>query len=128
MATPVLTPSLQNNAASRKSMALYCRVDRASVITNLLSTIQTSGKQLANILAIDTGLKVSVESGKTFQANAFLQKELFEEYHILEPVAFSVPLNTLMDCLSIFGTNIISYVPTEVHIMYRGYGHKLCIV
>lgn len=55
----------------------------------------------------DTGLKMTVEDAKTFQANAFIQSNLFQEFKIGEDddFGFTISLSTLLECLSIFGAS-----------------------
>jgi hypothetical protein len=56
------------------------------------------------------GLKMTVEAAKTFQANAFIQCNLFNEFQIAEDAdfGFNVSLSTLLECLSIFGSSAAS--------------------
>ncbi len=52
------------------------------------------------------GLKMTVEDAKTFQANAFIQSSMFNEFNIGEEddFGFNISLSTLLECLSIFGS------------------------
>ena len=53
------------------------------------------------------GLKMTVEAAKTFQANAFIQRNIFSDFQIAEEddYGFNVSLTTLLECLSIFGSS-----------------------
>ena len=57
------------------------------------------------------GLKVTAEISKSFQANAFIQRETFIEYNVSEEIqeeqddtTFNISLNTLIHCLNLCGT------------------------
>lgn len=76
--------------------------------------------QLAHVAISPKGIKFTVEVARCFQANTFLQSELFQEYTFKgdEPEEFSIQLSgtlltslefadrcvALLDCLNIFGT------------------------
>ena len=53
------------------------------------------------------GIKFIAEYAKSVQATAFLDARMFDEFHIhqtqMSPISFSFQLQTLVECLSIFG-------------------------
>ncbi len=56
----------------------------------------------------EKGLKLTVEDSKSFQANAFIQRELFQQYEIdassdSSEVSFRLYMPSLIDCLGLFG-------------------------
>lgn len=56
--------------------------------------------QIATVFASENGLKVTVETAKCIQANAFLQSEVFQEYRLKENnISFQINLTILMVCI-----------------------------
>ncbi|KAF8061634.1 Rad1/Rec1/Rad17 [Lyophyllum atratum] len=76
----------------------------------------------ATVTATDRGLTITVEEARTLLGTAFIFSDTFDEYayrsenpavessqgsedvDLADNVAFEVPLNTLIECLNIFGT------------------------
>ncbi|KAF9654082.1 Rad1-domain-containing protein [Thelephora ganbajun] len=80
----------------------------------------------ATVTITNDGFTVTVEEARTLLATAFVFKDMFEEYtyhpeplqlqsqpaqgsqQTINSVAFEIPLNTLIECLNIFGTSSVS--------------------
>ncbi|KAA0198978.1 hypothetical protein HAZT_HAZT010767 [Hyalella azteca] len=85
--------------------------------------------QTATVCASANGLKVTVEEGKTLQANAFIQAEFFQDYHIKEEVlTFKINLWVLVECLSIFGSRSSPGMSAALKLMYNGHGSPLSLL
>lgn len=61
----------------------------------------------ATIYIKKDGLKMTLEDAKSYQANAFIQSNIFNEFKINEDddFGFNVCLSTLIECLNLFGTS-----------------------
>lgn len=80
-------------------------------LINLLKSIKFTDSTV--LFATDQGFKFTVEDGKCMQANAFLQKDLFDFYNIKEEFIVKLPLKVLLHCLMIFGgtsSTVIKFV------------------
>lgn len=78
------------------------------------------------------GIKFTVEESKIFQANAFLQEQLFQEYNWNqqnehEQFRFRVHLPHLLECLNIFGSGPGGQY-TALQLLYSGYGRPLVLM
>lgn len=64
------------------------------------------------------GIKMTVEDAKTFQANAFIQSNMFNEFNIgdEDDFAFNISMGTLLECLSIFGISSSGGGGTTFHL------------
>ncbi|XP_065333164.1 cell cycle checkpoint protein RAD1-like [Cloeon dipterum] len=112
--------------AEESQYQLVFRMDNVKNIYHLLKAINFHPR--ATCFATDSGLKVSVESAKCCQANAFIQTEIFQEYTLQptdESVSFSLDLNVLLECLDIFGDANSNSSPTALMLRYQGYGHPI---
>lgn len=112
-----------------QQFAFLARMENIKVLSLLLKAI--SFKDRANIFISETGLKVSVEDCKCAQMNAFINKDLFEEYVLREgmgdepesnELAFSVSLPAVIECLNVFGSSGDGASP-HLKMCYAGYGH-----
>eukprot|EP01104_Vermistella_antarctica_P011686 TRINITY_DN3297_c0_g1_i2.p1 TRINITY_DN3297_c0_g1~~TRINITY_DN3297_c0_g1_i2.p1 ORF type:complete len:198 (+),score=31.39 TRINITY_DN3297_c0_g1_i2:313-906(+) len=135
-------PSLEtyNMNTEVRPAEFYCRTSRAQVVSSLLSTIHSGKTQTASAIISPTGIKMTVDGcdgrsassvrSSNYQANAFLQSDLFDVFtladHIKEPIRFQLPLHTFIECLNIFGGSS-SPISTELKIMYSGYGTPLTL-
>ncbi|ORY08167.1 cell cycle checkpoint protein RAD1 [Basidiobolus meristosporus CBS 931.73] len=87
------------------------RLQNVRSLVVLLRAIQFKERAVCTITP--NGLKFSVEESRCVQAHAYLQSSLFQEYQFDAPISsinsqenivFGVQLNTLIECLNIFGT------------------------
>lgn len=132
-------------------MAFWCKIDNVRVVTTVLSTIHAkptkggdSVQQIASVNINKNGLKFTVEEARSFQANALLTSELFQEYHFADeggsaaasgaaPSAgqgqgqfcFRINFSVMMECLSIFSQ---STAYTAMQMGYGGYGQPLIMM
>ncbi|MBN3322138.1 RAD1 protein, partial [Atractosteus spatula] len=105
---------------------LVASLDNVRSLSNILKAI--SFKDHSLFTATPNGLKVTVEDSKCLQANAFIQAEIFQDYFIKEDsVGFTVNLTVLLDCLTIFGGNVVPGVTTALRMCYGGYGYPLTL-
>ncbi|XP_018009885.1 cell cycle checkpoint protein RAD1 [Hyalella azteca] len=108
-------------------LQLVAKIDNANIVLHLLKTI--SFRETATVCASANGLKVTVEEGKTLQANAFIQAEFFQDYHIKEEVlTFKINLWVLVECLSIFGSRSSPGMSAALKLMYNGHGSPLVLL
>jgi cell cycle checkpoint protein len=106
-----------------------CKLDNVRIITNVLSALQFKKEgQFATVIISSNGIKFTVEENQSFQGNAFLQQDIFQEYkfnggdHQFEQ--FRINLSILLDCLNIYG--ISSFVAMQMG--FGGYGHSLVVM
>ncbi|KAF4516869.1 hypothetical protein B566_EDAN014367 [Ephemera danica] len=119
-----MPPSSQGDDES--NYQLVVKIDNVKNIYFLLKAI--SFQEKATCFATDNGLKITVEDLKCIQANAFIQVEIFQEYHLNDsdgPVTFSLDLNVLLECLNIFGAATLHNVSTALKLCYRGHGYPV---
>jgi len=117
------------------SCVLLCKGENAKSIANLVSCIHTTNSAKKHQMAICTlsrnGIKFTVEETKIYQANTFLQDQLFQEYNWNqnneEQFRFKLNLTFFLDCLNIFGSTGGSGY-TALQMVYRGYGHPLVLM
>ncbi|KAM5191483.1 cell cycle checkpoint protein RAD1 [Mantella aurantiaca] len=103
-----------------------CSLDNARNLSNILKAVHF--KDHAACFATSNGLKVTVETAKCLQANAFIQAGIFQEFSVQEEsVMFRINLTVLLDCLTIFGASAAPASPTALKMCYRGYGHPLIL-
>jgi len=106
-----------------------CKIDNVRIITNVLSALQFKKEgQFATVIISSNGIKFTVEENQSFQGNAFLQQDIFQEFkfngdeHQFEQ--FRINLSILLDCLNIYGTS--SFVAMQMG--FGGYGHSLVVM
>ncbi|XP_023166439.2 cell cycle checkpoint protein RAD1 [Drosophila hydei] len=73
--------------------------------------------------ANEDGILISVEQGKSIQATLFISAAFFAEFRIDGSPSFSVKINVLAECLSLFGLSDCS-----VRILYKGEGSPLLLL
>ncbi|XP_059478782.1 cell cycle checkpoint protein RAD1-like [Neocloeon triangulifer] len=118
-------PSIDEDVEDSEYQLVF-RMDNVKNIYHLLKAINFHPK--ATCFATESGLRVSVESGKCSQANAFIQSEIFQEYQYdkeEESVNFSLDLSVLLECLDIFGDATSSSSSTALKLRYKGHGNPV---
>ncbi|UYV73580.1 RAD1 [Cordylochernes scorpioides] len=92
---------------NRDNYLFFAAVDNARNISQMLKTVNF--KEMALVVITPNGFKVSVTDSKCIQAAAFIQADLFSEFHLKEEsLSFQINLNVLLDCLTIFGPSTTS--------------------
>jgi len=125
------TPSSSQPGATSSNQQIdfvfFAKIENVQIIANLLNTLYTGKKELANVVINPKGIKVTVENARAFQANAFLQSDLFQEYTFKseEKEEFSVQLSALIDCLNVYGTQTNT---AQLQIAYQSYGKPLLLM
>ncbi|OXB66706.1 hypothetical protein ASZ78_013097 [Callipepla squamata] len=105
---------------------LTASLDNARNLSSLLRAVHFQDH--ATCFATANGLRVTVEDAKCIQANAFIQAEIFQEFHVQEEsVMFRINLAVLLDCLTIFGASSSPGTSTALRMCYRGYGYPLML-
>ena len=79
------------------------KLTNVKMLEKILRTVHLNDE--ASIYAKHNGLKMTVEAAKTFQANAFIQREMFNEFTIDEndEFAFNLSLDSVLKSLGLFG-------------------------
>jgi len=82
---------------------------------------------MVNVVLSQKGIKFTIDNSRCFQANTFLQKDLFQEYNYRadEKESFSIQLSALLDCLNIYGSDSSN---TALQIAYQSYGRPLLLM
>ncbi|KAG8235409.1 hypothetical protein J437_LFUL018628 [Ladona fulva] len=107
--------------------ALVAKMDNVKNISLLMKSINF--KETATCFGTENGLKVTVEDGKSIQANAFIQSDMFQEFSLSEDtVTFQINLTVFVECLNIFGPAHNPGTTTALKMCYEGYGHPLKIL
>ncbi|KAK7069646.1 ssDNA endodeoxyribonuclease [Halocaridina rubra] len=105
----------------------HAKIDNAKNVLQLLKAVNFS--DVATVFGSPSGLKVTVEEAKCFQANAFIQSDMFQEFDVKEDVVtFKVFLNILVECLNIFGVSTTPSVTPTLKMYYNGFGTPLEIL
>ena len=128
-------------------MAFWCKIDNVRVVTTVLSTIHSKGtkrggeneQQIASVCINKNGMKFTVEEARSFQANALLTSELFQEYHFADESVggtgsvggnggqfnFRINFSVMMECLMMF-SQTTTY--TAMQMGYGGYGQPMIMM
>uniref|UniRef100_A0A8C2T2A5 RAD1 checkpoint DNA exonuclease n=1 Tax=Coturnix japonica TaxID=93934 RepID=A0A8C2T2A5_COTJA len=119
-------PFSTQSPGSSEQYVLTASLDNARNLSSLLRAVHFQDH--ATCFATDNGLRVTVEDAKCIQANAFIQAEIFQEFHVQEEsVVFRINLAVLLDCLTIFGASSLPGTSTALRMCYRGYGYPLML-
>ncbi|XP_010723624.1 cell cycle checkpoint protein RAD1 [Meleagris gallopavo] len=119
-------PFSTQSPASGEQYVLTASLDNARNLSSLLRAVHFQDH--ATCFATANGLRVTVEDAKCIQANAFIQAEIFQEFHVHEEsVMFRINLAVLLDCLTIFGASSLPGTSTALRMCYRGYGYPLML-
>lgn len=87
--------------------------------------------QLVTVTLKATGIKFTVEEARTVQGSAFLQRDLWQDYHYNSEAdqRFTINLTVLLECLNIYGPVIPNQgSPPMLQMAYRGYGTPLLVM
>ncbi|XP_075239662.1 cell cycle checkpoint protein RAD1-like [Convolutriloba macropyga] len=90
---------------SASNCLFWGRLGNARILSSMLRCVQFS--RVANFNVSENGLKVTAEVSSCVQANAFLQKEIFDEFSIQtghSEVSFCLNVEVLIQCLNIYTT------------------------
>ncbi|RMX51697.1 hypothetical protein pdam_00008113 [Pocillopora damicornis] len=105
---------------------LVAKLDNARNLLNVLRAVYF--KESATCFVSSNGIKVTVEDAKCVQANAFVQRGIFQEFVFKEESAtFRINLNILLECLNIFGSSKDTRTCTAMKMCYAGYGSPLIL-
>lgn len=105
---------------------LVAKLDNARNLLNVLKAVYF--KESATCFVSSNGVKVTVEDAKCVQANAFVQRGIFQEFVFKEESAtFRINLNILLECLNIFGSSKDTRTCTAMKMCYAGYGSPLIL-
>ncbi|OXB79159.1 UNVERIFIED_CONTAM: hypothetical protein H355_006618 [Colinus virginianus] len=119
-------PFSTQSHSSGEQYVLTASLDNARNLSSLLRAVHFQDH--ATCFATANGLRVTVEDAKCIQANAFIQAEIFQEFHVQEEsVMFRINLAVLLDCLTIFGASSSPGTSTALRMCYRGYGYPLML-
>ncbi|NXJ04837.1 RAD1 protein, partial [Odontophorus gujanensis] len=119
-------PFSTQSLSSDEQYVLTASLDNARNLSSLLRAVHFQDH--ATCFATANGLRVTVEDAKCIQANAFIQAEIFQEFHVQEEsVMFRINLAVLLDCLTIFGASSSPGTSTALRMCYRGYGYPLML-
>lgn len=90
-------------AEDERDYILVAKLDNAKNLSSILKTVAFI--ETATCFISDNGLKVTVEQAKCVQCSAFIQASIFQQFTFTSstPAVFRINLNTLIECLSIFG-------------------------
>ena len=88
----------------------HSQADNVNSVAAILSPLIIEKKFCPCIVNLDdTGLFFTVEQARSVQACAKLERGMFQDFKIVgeEHESFSVDLSVLVDCLRIFGGNLL---------------------
>ena len=126
------TPATQQ-LSSEEAPYLEATLDKASLLSHVLSPLNFQKDAVVIIAVLSTGLKFTVEEARVLQATAFLSYEVFGHYALSTRAAaqqssvvfqFAVALNPLCECLNIFGTAEVS----TLKLVYQKPGMDLFLI
>lgn len=89
---------------------LVSKLSNAKLLLQIFRAIHF--KDDATVFLGANGIKMTVEEAKSFQANAFVQREIFHEYKLKDDIelSFNITLPTLLECLNLFGGSSVGSV------------------
>ncbi|XP_063900332.1 cell cycle checkpoint protein RAD1-like [Zophobas morio] len=102
------------------------QVDNVKKVSNPLRSVHIKDKAVFSIT--ERGIRVVLEEYSSFQAITFLQAEIFDTYEVSKSFEFGISLNTLLECLNIFGTSGSIISAPALKVSYEGYGSPLVIL
>lgn len=79
--------------------------------------------ETGSFMISEDGFKCTVEQGKCVQASLFIMTQCFSEFHVDGVVKFSINMNILAECLSIF-----SGIDCSMKMLYKGPEAPLILV
>ena len=87
-------------------VGFFGKLTNVKILQHIFKTISQLNDDACIYIKKD-GLKMTVETAKAFQANAFIQANIFNEFNIGDDdeFGFNVSLSTMLECLSIFGSS-----------------------
>ncbi|XP_064553215.1 cell cycle checkpoint protein RAD1 [Drosophila montana] len=100
---------------------LVCRLEHIKTFYSSIKAICFS--DFGTLQASEDGLLITVEQGKSIQATLFIAPAFFAEFKVDGAPSFSVKINVLAECLSLFGLSDCS-----IKILYKGEGAPLLLL
>ncbi|XP_017863133.1 PREDICTED: cell cycle checkpoint protein RAD1 isoform X2 [Drosophila arizonae] len=100
---------------------LVCRLEHIKTLYSSIKAICFS--DFGTLQASEDGLLITVEQGKSIQATLFIAPAFFAEFKVDGSPSFSVKMNVLAECLSLFGLSDCS-----IKILYKGEGAPLLLL
>ncbi|CAB4002681.1 Cell cycle checkpoint RAD1, partial [Paramuricea clavata] len=117
----------QQPGPEEREYILMAQLFNTRNLSNMLKAIHF--KETSTCFVSSNGIKVTVESAKCVQANAFIQAGIFHEFHFREDSAtFRINLNNLLGCLNIFGSARDNSTMTALKMCYAGHGSPLILI
>jgi cell cycle checkpoint protein len=86
------------------TVAVDAQLQNSRLLLQLLKALNF--KDDVNVVLGSNGIKLSVEESKAFQANAFINREVFRFFRLRceeEEAFFQLSLTSLVDCIGMFG-------------------------
>ena len=108
-------PSKSSNATSTMP-EFSCRGEKITTISNMLKAMHLGRKresQLSNVQILEEGMQFSTSKAKSLIACCNVRSIFFQQYNLLESVGICVDISTLIQVLTIFGTDC------EYHLEYK---------
>ncbi|CAF0724588.1 unnamed protein product [Didymodactylos carnosus] len=102
---------------------LAAKLNNSKTLASILKAIHFSDH--ATFCGLPSGLKAIVEDFQCVQGNAFIDAQIFQSYELIKNIRFRIHLNTLLECLNIFGLSENSDSIVALQIYYMGEGHPL---
>ncbi|EDW59676.2 cell cycle checkpoint protein RAD1 [Drosophila virilis] len=100
---------------------LVCRLEHIKTFYSSIKAICFS--DFGTLQASEDGLLITVEQGKSIQATLFIAPAFFAEFKVDGAPSFSVKINVLAECLSLFGLSDCS-----IKMLYKGEGAPLLLL
>ncbi|ALC47066.1 Rad1, partial [Drosophila busckii] len=98
-----------------------CRLDHIKTFYASIKSICFS--EFGTLQVSEDGLLITVEQGKSIQATLFIAPAFFSEFYVQDSPSFSIQINVLAECLSLFGL-----ADCSIKMMYKGDGAPLLIL
>ncbi|CAF3348276.1 unnamed protein product [Rotaria socialis] len=104
-------------------VAFVAKLKSSRTLASILKTIDFADDAI--FCALTTGVKIIVEDKQCVQGNAFIDTRVFDSYELVRQVRFRFHLETVLNCLNIFGVPLdpVTHEPlptnVAVQIHYR---------
>ncbi|CAF0875417.1 unnamed protein product [Rotaria sp. Silwood1] len=91
----------EQEQTDNEDIAFIAKLKSSRTLASILKTIHFADDAI--FCALPTGIKIIVEDKQCVQGNAFIDTRVFDSYELMRQVRFRFHLETVLNCLNIFG-------------------------
>ena len=96
----------ENDEVNEETQGFVAKLNNYKILKQFFQAVNVNDGGTASFYLQSHGLKMTVEDCKTFQANAFLDQNIFNEFTYTpeQDLGFNLQLKSILDVLNIFGS------------------------